>query len=339
MNRLPRNRIIVGDARTVLPTLPEQSVDCVITSPPYFQLRNYQHPEQLGLERHVDDWVHNLLLVGRELRRLLKPSGAFWLNLGDGYSTASADGAAVKSLLLAHERLALALLTDGWILRNKVVWAKTNPMPTSVRDRLSCTHEVVYFFTRERRYFFDLDAIRVPHTSRPSRVRVPGRPAWSVPPEWRGPASGTNTGLDRLKAKGLAGHPLGKNPGDVWSLATTNYRGAHHAVFPEKLAERPLLATCPEKVCNRCGVPWRRQPARTLGHLAVRGELQASCGCRGGTRPGLVLDPFLGSGTVAAVAARLGRSWLGIEINPDFVGLVHERLARTSEREPPAQAA
>ena len=339
MSRLPRNQILIGDARDVLATLPADSVDCVITSPPYFRLRNYQEGRQIGLEAHVDDYVHELLLIARKLARVLKPGGSFWLNLGDTFSRDLAQGAAEKSLVLAPERLALALVGDGWILRNKVVWAKSNPMPTSVRDRLSCTHEVVYFFVREPRYFFDLDAIRAPHTSSLTRPAPAGRSSWSVPKAWRGPSTGSNTGLDGLKAQGLVGHPLGKNPGDVWPLATAGYRGAHHAVFPEKLVERPLLATCPEKVCTRCGKPWQREPLKMLGHLALAGQLRAPCACNATSRPGLVLDPFIGSGTVASTATRLGRNWLGIELNPAFADLAAERLSKLENRPPPQMAA
>jgi DNA modification methylase len=337
VKRLPRNRIVVGDARDVLPTLPGESVDCVITSPPYFRLRNYQDDRQIGLESHVDDYAQELLDVARSLKRVLKPTGSLWLNLGDSYSRSATHGARDKSLVLAPERAAQALTHDGWILRNKVVWAKTNPMPTSVPDRLSTTHEVVYFFVRERRYFFDLDAIRIPHTTtlgRPAKARS----AWSVPPEWRGPSAGQHTGLDRLKAAGLPGHPLGKNPGDVWSLSTAGYRGAHHAVFPEKLVERPILATCPERVCSRCGAPWMRQRVKMLGNLAVRGKLRAMCNCGGTTRRGVVLDPFMGSGTVAVAAQRLERDWLGIELNPQFAGLAEERLAQLDEHPTPRSA-
>ena len=337
MNRLPRNQILIGDARQVLPTLPANSVDCIITSPPYFRLRNYQDDQQIGLEQHVDHYVHELLLVSRKLARVLKAGGALWLNLGDTFSRGQTQGAREKSLVLAPERLAEALVADGWILRNKVIWAKSNPMPTSVRDRLSCTHEVVYFFVRERHYFFDLDAIRIPHTS--SLNRPAQRPSkWSVPESWRGPLTGSHTGLDHLKAQGLVGHPLGKNPGDVWNLATAGYRGAHHAVFPEKLIERPLLATCPEKVCSRCGKPWTRGSVRTLGHLAVAGELMPTCSCAATSHPGVVLDPFIGSGTVASVATRLGRQWLGIELNPAFASLTSERLSSLEQRPPPLAA-
>lgn len=323
-----RNHIIVGDVRTALARLPAESIDAVITSPPYFRLRNYQHEGQIGLEAHVDEWVDELLLVARGLARVLKPEGSLWLNLGDTYSTAPDDGAGRKSLLLAPERLAIAMVQHGWLLRNKVIWSKPNPMPTSVRDRLSCTWEVVYFFTKSRTYFFDLDGVRQPHRSRRSGPHVE-RAAWSVPKEWRGPSSGTNTGLDRLKASGLPGHPLGKNPGDLWSIPTAGYRGAHHAVYPERLVETPLLATCPAKVCARCGLGWRRQRHRQQGYRATVGDVKASCACRARARPGLVLDPFIGSGTTAVVAERLGRDWLGIELNPDIARQAKQRIAAT----------
>jgi hypothetical protein len=151
------------------------------------------------------------------------------------------------------------------------------------------------------------------------------------PPHWAGPLAGNNSGLARYKANGLAGHPLGKNPGDVWTIATANFRGEHFAVFPTALVEPALLATCPERVCTNCGTPWARARARTIGRLAVRGELQPACACRAGSRPGLVLDPFFGSGTVGVVAERHGRNWLGIELNPAFATLATDRIAHARD--------
>ena len=336
-----RNQILVGDARKMLETIPTNSIDTVITSPPYFRLRDYQHGEQIGLEDHVDQWVDELLLVARGLKRVLKPTGSLWLNLSDTYSRHERDGARPKSLVLAPERLALRMTADGWILRNKVIWCKPNPMPTSVRDRLSCTWEVVYFFTTSDHYYFDLDAIRVPHRSPPSttvkRPKEGGDAAWSVPKHWRGPSSGSNTGLDQLKASGLPGHPLGKNPGDVWSIPTAGYRGAHHAVYPSRLVERPLLATCPEKACAACGSPWIRAPSRAHGRLAVVGDVQQHCDCPAntGTVPGIVLDPFMGSGTTAIVAEAFGRDWLGIELNSAFAALAEERIVAAGRKTAP----
>lgn len=318
------NRIIVGDVRRELATLPSGFVDCIVTSPPYFRLRNYQHPGQLGLEEHVQLWVNELRGVLSEARRVLVPTGSLWLNLGDSYSSGR-EGAPAKSLLLGPERLALALLDDGWILRNKVVWAKRNPLPTAARDRLAATYEVVYLAVKQPRYFFDLNAIRVPHTSqRPASDN--GRPVWSVPEQWRVTPT-ANEGLDRLKAAGLPGHPLGKNPGDIWPLGTASFRGAHFAVFPQALVERPIKATCPERRCRCCRRPWQRPTVRTLGHLAVRGELQPTCDCGARWEPGVVLDPFIGSGTTAVAAEALDRHWLGVEINRQFAALAEERIA------------
>ena len=340
----PRNTILVGDVRDRLRALPADSVDTVITSPPYLQLRNYAMAAQIGLEDDVTGWVEALRDVGRELARVLKPTGAWWLNLGDSYSRDVRTGAPPKSLLLGPERLALGLVADGWTIRNKVIWAKPNPMPASVRDRLACTWEVVYFLVRSPSYSFDLDAIRVPHRTRSTNRRTAKPSSASSqavsarPPSWAGPLAGNNSGLVRYKANGLPGHPLGKNPGDVWTIATANFRGEHFAVFPTALVEPPLLATCPERVCARCGIPWERARAGALGRLAVRGELRQVCPCNAGTRPGLVLDPFFGSGTVGVVAERHGRDWLGIELNPAFATLATSRIADArGEAEPTTQ--
>ena len=143
MSELPRNTILTGDAATMLAELPEASVDCVVTSPPYYQLRDYGQPGQLGLEPTVDGWVEAVRAVAGQVARVLKPSGAFWLNLGDSFSRHRKYGAPAKGLLLAPERLVLALAKDGWLVRNKVIWAKTNPMPSSIRDRLTLTWEVL----------------------------------------------------------------------------------------------------------------------------------------------------------------------------------------------------
>lgn len=334
---LPRNEVLVGDVRVRLSELPDASIDTAITSPPYVALRNYGVDGQIGLQPDVDKWVEELRAVGRELARVLKPTGSWWLNIGDSYSRHARSGAPAKSLLLAPERLALALIEDGWTIRNKVIWAKTNPMPASVGDRLACTWEVVYFLVRTPTYHFDLDAIRVPHRS--PRTRPGGNrdavypPATAGPPSWAGPLAGNNSGLARLKAQGLAGHPLGKNPGDVWTLATASFRGEHFAVFPNNLVRTPLLATCPEKVCARCGKPWKRERAKSIGHLAVRGELLPSCRCRAATIPGIVLDPFFGAGTVGLVAEANQRDWIGIELNPAFARLAGKRIAAARDRD------
>jgi DNA modification methylase len=333
MNSLLRNRVLTGDASRWLRQLPEAFVDCVVCSPPYIGLRDYGHPGQIGAEPTVEEWVKHLRMVMSQVARVLKPTGTCWLNLGDAYARHDRHGVSTKSRLLAPERLALALLADGWTVRNVIVWHKPNPTPSSVRDRLTCAWEPMYLLTRSRKYFFDLDAIRIPHTSQraPSRQAVEQRRR----PAWAGPLAGDQSGLDKLHTEGLPGHPLGKNPGDVWTVSTSGYRSGHHAAFPEALVERPLLAGCPERVCTTCGQPWEREPVqRRLGHLAVLGSLQPTCLCGRRWQPGLVLDPFMGSGTTAMVAGRLRRDWLGVELNPDFVTLSLRRLSRKRAERP-----
>lgn len=341
---LPRNQILVGDVRQRLAGLPDASVDSVITSPPYFGLRDYGRPEQLGLEPTVDDWVRDLVKVSAEVARALKRTGAFWLNVADSYSQHQREGAPKKSLLLGPQRLALALVADGWIMRNCVIWHKTNPMPSNVGDRLSCTHESVFLLTRHPRYHFDLDSIRRPHkessSHKPARGSSADRiyPPIGVLPRRDYRAHDINDGLGRMKAAGIAGHPNGANPGDVWALGTAAFRGNHFATFPLSLVEKPLLSTCPERVCASCGKPWQRARQYLSGRWLAIGPLKPDCACQADWRPGIVLDPFMGAGTVAIAAELHHRDWLGIELNPDFARLAEDRLAtwRAKHAEPPA---
>jgi DNA modification methylase len=357
MSDFARNRILLGDVRERLADLPAASVDCVITSPPYFQLRDYGVRGQLGLEPSVDGWVDEMRLALNGLARVLKPTGSLWLNLGDTYSRHIKFGAPAKGLLLAPERLLLALSEDGWIVRNKVIWAKTNPMPHSVGDRLTNSYDVVYFLTRSQSYYFDLDAIRLPHRSTTERRRggvyPPDR---ASAPLWR-QRGGGNRGLAMRRARGEVGHELGKNPGDVWQIASANFHGQHFATFPPALVERPLLGTCPELICDSCGIPFKRhtrmrkeergrvrnprRESRVLRYsrnytvVRQRGPLLPGCECATSARPGLVLDPFFGAGTVGLVAERQARDWVGIEINPAYAKIAEQRLQDArSERAP-----
>lgn len=319
---LLRNRILVGDALDKLQQLPTSSVDQVLTSPPYFRLRDYDVVGQLGQESHVDEWVNNLFFISRELKRVLLPTGTFWLNLADSYALHPSQGAGRKSLLLGPERLVLALVQDGWLLRNKIVWHKTNPMPSPVRDRLATTWEAIYVLARSPRYFFGLDDLRQPHTSQ----HKPTAQAKVQPEMWRSSNSNDAAGLSRLKALGLAGHPLGKNPGDVWPLASSAYRGAHHATFPIGLASQAIRAGTPEARCRRCRSPWQRDVIRAASGRARRSPLGPTCGCAAEPEPAVVLDPFFGAGTTAVAAEQLGRDWLGVELNPDFAFQAERRI-------------
>jgi len=327
----PRNQVLIGDALEQLRRLPDACVDTVVTSPPYHLLRKYGGGKaEIGTATHVDDYVVQIVAVCDELARVLQPTGTLWLNLGDSFARAAKYGAPPKGMLLAPERILLALAQRGWIVRSKVVWSKPNYMPSSVRDRLTTSWEPLYLLSRSPSYYFDLDAIRIPHTSTRGKRRTFGGLYDTTKPTWSGPLAGKNDGLMRAHAEGRVGHPLGKNPGDVWRIPTAGFRGAHFAVFPERLVERPLLAGCPERTCESCGAPWRRPPG------AATRPLTGTCECKAGWRPGLVLDPFLGSGTVGVVARRLGRDWLGIELNADYAELARQRIESTSPgRSPP----
>ncbi|HUD11736.1 MAG TPA: site-specific DNA-methyltransferase [Candidatus Saccharimonadia bacterium] len=331
MTQLPRNTILQGDALTKLKELPSASIDCVITSPPYFQLRDYGVGGQIGHESQVQGWVGVLRDVFFELARVLKPTGSVWLNVGDTYSRHPNNGALAKSLLLGPERLLTMLAQDGWIVRNKVIWDKVRTTPHPTNDRLTSAYEIVYYLVRSKTYHYDLEAIRDQHLPDTLRRAFAAFPELQDAPE------------ELL---------LGKNPGDVWHIPPSVYSGAHFATFPPDLVRRPLLASCPEKVCVTCGTPWKRAvtpfyvpnrsihpvrpdkrlmnyPAHDVIYLA--GQTKPRCLCGGTTVPGVVLDPFFGSGTVGEVAKQLGRDYIGIELNPEYIRLAQQRIANAEE--------
>jgi len=332
---IPRNEVLVGDATEKLKTLPPASVDCVITSPPYWNLRDYQAAGQIGLEDSVDAWVASLRVVFAEVARVLKPGGGLWLNIGDTYSQSPKVGVPAKGMVCAPERLLLALADDGWIVRSKVIWSKTNTMPNSVADRLNVTYEPLYFLVRSPRYYFSLSEIREPRevTQKLLQHALPA-----------------DDGTRLADAIGDPTRPiLGTNPGDVWRIATKGFKGPHFATFPPELVRRPLLATCPEAICTSCGVPWKRaertwrvplgdgSPRRheddayvmrfgkLWNTLRQAGDL-IPFGCSAPTVRGVVLDPFFGAGTVGLVAEEHGRDWIGIEISPEYADLARDRI-------------
>ena len=288
-----------GDALTVLRTLPDASVDCCVTSPPYFGLRDYGVDGQMGAESSPAEYVEAMRAVFAEVRRVLADDGTLWLNLGDSYSggnrrTYDTDGGKTrarghaeprpltgipeKNLLGIPWRVAFALQDDGWTLRNSIIWHKPNAMPESVTDRLSGRHENLFMLTKGRRYWFDLDAVREPHAestvAAATRARIP----------YAAPGQRAN-----LKTRGM--HGVGANPGDVWSINTRPFADAHFAVYPVELPERCILA-----------------------------------GCKPG---GTVLDPFSGSGTTGLAAAKHGRRYVGIDLNSDYLDLsLRTRLAQ-----------
>lgn len=333
-----------GDVREQLAAMEPQSVQCIVTSPPYYRLRDYGVKGQRGQEETPAEFVAALLEDLRAAKRVLADDGVLWLNLGDSYSTRkivrdsshqpgmhpdrldhetigkswaenaregkarmpAATGLPEKNLLMIPARVAIASQDDGWILRNDIIWAKPNGMPESVQDRLGTKHEHVFLMSKSRRYWFDLDPIREPLAStrvdaltwdRPEQRVLGQRPqhrpgrTWDERKSVGVPARRGSVPIASVGDSDFAANPGGRNPGDVWTVPTQPFSSAHFATMPPELARRCILAGCPE----------------------------------GGT----VLDPFAGSGTTLKVARSLGRNSIGIELNPDYIDIIRERIGDT----------
>jgi len=226
--------IKVGDVFEKLQEIETDTIDCVITSPPYFNLRDYGVEGQIGVEKSLEEYIDKLVLVFREVKRVLKPTGTFWLNIGDKYKD--------KNLLFVPHRVAIALQNDGWICRNDIVWNKTNAMPMPVKDRLVSSHEYLFLFTQSKKYYYDAEAIRVPYETPINR--------WGgekliedseVESFWD-----NGTGQKTYRDRNLRPNPNGRHKRTVWTTATSFQKGIHCAVYPPKLIEPCVLAGCPE---------------------------------------------------------------------------------------------
>lgn len=312
------NTIITGDSLNVLRSMDAESVDMCVTSPPYYGLRDYGVDGQIGHEQTPEEYIEKLVEIFREVRRILKPDGTLWLNIGDSYATSSGaqaprntrnkqghtkksvpDGYKPKDLIGIPWMAAFALRADGWYLRQDIIWNKTNCMPESVRDRCTRSHEYVFMFAKSRRYHFDNEAISEPitgsSTERYIRELKNGETSTPRLPRFGGNKyHGDGDPVDRRKDGSTYIPKLRRNKRDVWSTCTGGFKGAHFAVFPPALIRPCILA-----------------------------------GCRPG---GVVLDPFIGSGTTAVVAIEEGRNYIGIEINPAYVEMADERIRHAKER-------
>ena len=326
-----------GDARAVLATLPERSIQSCITSPPYFGLRNYLDAAgQIGLEQSPDEYVAALAAVFRAVRRVLRDDGTLWLNLGDSYAgswgnysghnrgkggqrnisvgslpapawdgreqerpaaSRKMDGIKEKDLIGIPWMVAFALRADGWYLRSDIIWHKPNPMPESVRDRPTKSHEYLFLLAKSERYYYDADAIREPHTT-PDGM---GWAAHGKGARYSTSAYGAHRGAADFSRSGeglqaMGGHPKGRNKRSVWTIATRPFSARklgiddvdHFAAYPPDLVRPCVLAGCP----------------------------------RGGT----VLDAFCGSGTTGLVALQEGRAFVGIDLNADYLRIARARL-------------
>ncbi len=277
------NTLHHGDALAVLQPWPADFIDAVVTSPPYYQQRDYHgQQKQVGQEESPHDYVQKLKIIFAEVRRCLKSTGSLWLVIGDKYDKAGAQ-------LGMPWRVALALIDEGWILRSDCIWHKPNAMPSSTKTRPTTDHEYIFFLTKSADYFYNADAVREPHVTFSENSKMKGGRGHFGK---RGgtPEAGKNGGDSNLHNGrwDQAFHPLGRNKRTVWSIPLSKFRGAHFAVFPESLVRTCLLASCPPQ--------------------------------------GLVLDPFLGSGTTAVVAQALGHSYLGIDVAAEYCEIARERL-------------
>lgn len=488
--------LLVGDCLTKIKEIPDSSVDCCISSPPYWGLRDYgtgkwvggddkcdhssirrktrqergglsevqagneggfgdekkwtddicpdckaeYKDEQWGSEMNFQDYLDHMMELMTEIKRILKPTGTCWINLGDSYSTQSggmrdlAEGKDTqhgsikysdkggaynvrqpkinlkpKTRVGIPERFMIRCIDDGWLLRNHIPWVKANAMPTSVKDRFQNKWESIFFFAKRGKYFFNLDAVREKPLSdgyRPSNRKnshasksdqtglFTETPELTVEadrgnqqPEGRshfGTGGDIQKNMDKAsykyKDKGTQGQgkslkermafarivegkehdnclsdPKGKNPGDVFFINPKPFVEAHFATFPEALPEKIIKCAVPEKVCRKCGVPvesimepteeysqylgksWHdhendheqgmQQKMEKAGVTASYQKVgEKTCDCNAGFEPGVVFDPFMGAGTVALVALKLNRRWLGIELNPEYVEIIKNRL-------------
>ena len=304
--------ILCGDALATLRALPAGIAHTCVTSPPYWGLRDYGMDGQIGQESTPEAFVARLVDVLLEVRRVLRPDGTLWLNLGDTYAPNRIAGLKPKDLVGIPWRVAFALQADGWWLRSDIVWSKPAPMPESVRDRPTRSHEYLFLLAASEHYVFDAEAFKEP--CRYGDVSSAGE--HYHPPGAVAPHTGLrNRGKDNvLNVSGM------RNRRTVWSVASTPFREAHFATMPEGLVTPCVLAAAPEGgACLACGSPRRR--GSTVAWEPI-------CSCNAGFEPCLVLVPFCGSGTVGVVAQHLGRNFIGIDLNPDYVEMAQARIAR-----------
>ena len=298
------NKIYTGNSIEVLKTFPDKSIDCCITSPPYWGLRDYGHDEQLGSEKHFKEFICNLANIFDEVKRVLKDEGTCFVNLGDSfYSNTKGTGGPSdkqlsnkgsryeikkfnveipeKCLCLVPERFAIEMIDRGWTLRNQIIWHKPNQMPSSATDRFTVDFEKIFFFVKQSTgYYFEQQL--EPYTKPLDRwggddLEANGNSTWD-----------NGTGQTTYRNRNMRPNPDGKNMRTVWSINTEPTLEAHFATYPQKLVQRMLLAGCPEN--------------------------------------GLVLDPFFGSGTTGIYARKANRNYVGIELNPEYVNVANKRI-------------
>ena len=299
---LETNIIHVGDNLFHLTNIPDNSVDMCVTSPPYYNLRDYKNSGQIGAENTVKDFVENLCKVFDEIHRILKPTGSCWINIGDTYDK--------KRLLQVPSRFEIAMCDRGWHLRNEIIWSKPNPQPISSKDRFWGNHEKFFWFVKDvKKYYFNRDAILVPQAeisirrmfsknnmSKRKDFNATSKEGFAISSDSQDKHYARmreEMGIDKeFNYEELI--KSGKCPTrpefDTWNVPSVTYKGAHFAVYPPELIEKPILSCCPEQ--------------------------------------GIVIDPFMGSGTTGEVAKLNNRKYIGLELNPEYAILANERISK-----------
>ena len=330
-NDIEKNTIINGNSLEVLKSLPDNSIDCCVTSPPYYALRDYGCDGQIGLEETPEKYIESLCDVFSEVRRVLTPEGTLWLNIGDSYNgnkvgntevvknkkvSESNDfhkklwgGAKPKDLIGIPWMLAFALRSQGWYLRQDIIWHKPNPMPESVTDRCTKSHEYIFLMSKSQKYYFDYEAIQEPCADQSRTNYACGNRTNGINKDRNDNDFGERSKNWKPRTKNCQydgqkpnsfhisrenGEPdkeyYVRNKRDVWSVNVKPCSEAHFATYPFELIKPCILAGCPEN--------------------------------------GIVLDPFMGSGTTAIVARSLNRNYLGVELNPEYIKIAHKRLEK-----------
>jgi DNA modification methylase len=302
------NKIYNESCLDTLSKMPDSFIDCVITSPPYWQLRDYGYPEQWGLEPTFEEYLNHLWQMMDEIYRVLKPTGTVWINLGDSYNNSGwagnkkdkyndqpivASGTKAgrggqkgypnKCLVLLPHRFAIGCIDRGWIVRNDIIWAKRNGMPEPVTDRFTKKHEYIFFMTKQEKYYFDLDNIRDKHKCINDK-RNDGKRH-----EYKDDVKSQNN--QWLATNAVSFNPNGKNPGsvsDFWDVTTKATTAQHYATYNDELIKKPILAGCPEG--------------------------------------GIIYDPFMGTGSTAEAALRANRKFIGSEMSSKYCDIANKRL-------------
>ena len=296
------NIIHVGDNIFHLTNIPDASVDMCVTSPPYYNLRDYKNSSQIGAENTVNDFVENLCKVFDEVKRILKPTGSCWVNIGDTYDK--------KRLLQVPSRFEIAMCDRGWHLRNEIIWSKPNPQPISSKDRFWGNHEKFFWFVKDvKKYYFNRDPILVPQAEISirrmfSKNNMDKRKDFNASSKEGFAISSSSQDKHYARMREEMGIDKefnyeelvksGKCPMrpefDTWDIPSVTYKGAHFAVYPPELIEKPILSCCPEQ--------------------------------------GIVIDPFMGSGTTGEVAKLNNRKYIGLELNTEYAILANERISK-----------